>query len=293
MTDRRILPGLVALFGVLVASAVLAFNLTGSAGTTAPAAPAAAGAEFVVECTWSHRAADDPIVHPGHAGASHMHDFFGSSETDATSVAASLLGSDSSCQTHPGDTAAYWGPTLYDGDDPVDPGRLFAYYRLGRDASTDPNLVSPYPLGLAMVAGDMSATEPQSLSVVAWHCGASSVVSAHPPSCPRTAPLTLRVVFPSCWDGERLDSGDHRSHVAYADAQGCPATHPTTLPELVLDVSYAFAGDPANLRLASGEIITAHADFLNAWDPDALARNVESCLRRGIDCGVAARRSSD
>ncbi len=35
---------------------------------------------------------DDPIVHPGHPGAAHMHDFFGSEATDASSTAASLLG---------------------------------------------------------------------------------------------------------------------------------------------------------------------------------------------------------
>jgi hypothetical protein len=290
MTDHRFLWALAVLVLVLSAAAVLAF---GVADTRSPATSVSIGPEFVVECTWSHRAAHDPIVHHGHPGASHMHDFFGSSATNASTTAPALLGSETSCQTHPGDTAAYWAPTLYAGEVPVDPGRLFAYYRRAAGASSDPDAVQPYPLGLAMIAGDASSATPQPTSVVAWHCGASSALSTRPPSCPRTAPLTLRVVFPSCWDGAHLDSVDHRSHVAYADTQGCPSAHPVVVPELIVDVAYAFAGDPSSLRLASGEVVTAHADFLNAWDPDALARNVESCLRRAVECGIPASRSSD
>jgi hypothetical protein len=290
MTDRPFLCGLVALVLVLVASAVLAFTLT---ETSEPTAAVPEGPEFVVECTWSHRAADDPIVHPGHEGASHMHDFFGSVATNASSTAWSLLGTDTSCQTHAGDTAAYWAPTLFDGDAAVDPGRLFAYYRRPAGAAADPDAVQPYPLGLALVAGDATATADQPTSVVAWHCGASAARSARPPTCPSAAPLTLRVVFPSCWDGVHLDSSDHLSHVTYGDERGCPPTHPVGLPELVLDVSYAFVGDPSGMRLASGDIVTAHADFLNAWDADALARNVEACLQHGVRCGVPASRSSD
>ena len=41
--------------------------------------------QFKVECAWSHSAPDDPIVHPNHPGRSHLHDFFGSTETDADS----------------------------------------------------------------------------------------------------------------------------------------------------------------------------------------------------------------
>jgi hypothetical protein len=286
--DHRPTVGLIALTALLVGATVLAFATApsdragGRESNETSSAP-----QFVVECTWSHRAADDPIVHHGHAGASHEHDFFGSVETNATSTAAGLLGTASSCQML-ADTAAYWVPTLYDGAEPVEPGRLFAYYR--RPPGVDGREIVSYPLGLAVVAGDPGATAPQSTDVVAWHCGASPERSAVPVQCPSSAPLTLRVAFPSCWDGRSLDSADHRSHTSYPAGDGCPGRHPVALPELVLDISYRFWGPPGSLRLASGSTSTAHADFLNAWDPVRLDALVDACLRRGERCGVAPNR---
>ena len=272
----RFVGAVVAMAFVLAAAGVLAFTTRHSGGdaTTTSVSP-----EFVVECTWSHRAADDPIVHPGHPGAAHMHDFFGSTSTDATTTAADLLGSQTSCQTL-ADTAAYWAPTLYLGSEAIDPSRLFAYYR--RPPAIDRTSIQPYPLGLAVVADD-----------VAWHCGASDDLASEPISCSRTAPLTLRVAFPACWNGRDLDSTDHHSHVSYGTDAGCPSSHPVGLPELVLDISYAFAGEPSGLRLSSGAVSTAHADFLNAWDPAQLADRVESCLQQGARCGPPPLRAVD
>ena len=288
MAARRTLIALVALTAILAASTVLAFATTTDDGRDAESGADSAGPQFVVECTWSHRAADDPIVHPGHPGGSHLHDFFGSTATDASSTAESLLGTASSCQTL-ADTAAYWAPTLLDGDEPVEPGRLFAYYR--RPAFAPPDEIVAYPLGFAMVAGDAQSAQPQPTDIVAWHCGASSQWSAAPVTCPRFAPLTLRVAFPSCWDGRSLDSADHRSHTSYPSG-GCPTGHPVALPELVLDISYSFWGSPAGLRLASGSTRTAHADFLNAWDPGRLETLVDECLRRGERCGIGPNRAT-
>jgi hypothetical protein len=281
MSSRRFVTALAALAVLLVAAGILAF------ATHEPPSSATGGAgpQFVVVCTWSHRASDDPIVHPGHAGISHEHDFFGSGATDASSAATSLLGTDTSCQTHEADTAAYWTPTLYDGDVPVEPGRLYAYYRRPAIAGLDPSTVQTIPFGLAIVAGDTSSGDE-----VGWHCGASSELSSAPPVCPRGTPLALRVVFPPCWDGERLDSTDHRSHMSYVDDGRCPASHPVVLPELVVDVAYAFSGDPSGLRLASGDVGTGHADFLNAWDPLGLAQLVEGCLIREVGCGTKPNR---
>jgi hypothetical protein len=288
MEDRRFAWALLALVGVLGAGAALGLTLrpAGAPPDVSPGSPR--DPEFVVECTWSHRAADDPIVHAGHPGVAHSHDFFGNVATDASSTGPSLLGGESSCQTH-ADTAAYWSPTLYDGDEAVEPGRLFAYYRRG--TGVDPNAIGAYPLGLAIIAGDPEADGPQPTGIVGWQCGSSGVVTL-PGACPPSAPLTLRVVFPSCWDGIRLDSEDHRSHMAYPSASGCPAGHPVAMPELVVDVAYVFSGDPSQLRLASGSVLGGHADFLNGWDPAALEELVRACLGRGVECGVPASRTS-
>jgi hypothetical protein len=60
-----------------------------AAFASSPAASAASrekGASFAVRCDFSHRASDDPIVHPGDPGAAHSHDFFGNRSTDAFST---------------------------------------------------------------------------------------------------------------------------------------------------------------------------------------------------------------
>ena len=89
--------------------------------------------QFVVECGWSHTAADDPIVHPGHAGAAHVHDFFGNTTTAAHSTHASLLAGDTTCGQKL-DTAAYWAPAFYGPrrTRATDCGSV-AYYRPGPD----------------------------------------------------------------------------------------------------------------------------------------------------------------
>ena len=69
------------------------------------------GVNFVSSCTFSHRAPDDPIVFFGKPGASHDHSFVGNTETNASSTLESLLAGATTCQ-RPGDTAAYWMPTL-------------------------------------------------------------------------------------------------------------------------------------------------------------------------------------
>src|SRR3546814_17989920 len=69
--------------------------------------------QFKVECGWSHTATDDPIVHHGHPGRSHLHDFFGNTATDARSTPESLVGGDTTCQNKL-DPAAYWAPAMLD-----------------------------------------------------------------------------------------------------------------------------------------------------------------------------------
>lgn len=39
--------------------------------------------------------------------------------------------------------------------------------------------------------------------------------------------------------------------------------------------------------LASGDIITGHADFWNVWNQDKLEQEVALCLNRDLICGVS------
>jgi len=279
---------------------------SGSSGSAASSGPSSTedwvaadddDALFTVDCTFSHRAADDPIVLPGEPGASHSHEFFGSAATGAASTGSSLQGTPTTCEDTE-DTAAYWVPTLSVDGVPVDPTFVRAYYRAAPGA--DVREVQAPPLGLAMIAGDPSAgghdhqvsshpAGPDPTATAGWGCGLRPRrFHVEPPTdCTDPSPLTLRLRFPDCWDGEHLDSDDHRSHVAPSVAGACAATHPVLMTELQVSVVWPVTG-PAAARatLSSGPVAGAHGDFLNGWDEQALENHIDLCIRSRSNCTI-------
>jgi len=252
-------------------------------GAGAPPAARADGI-FVADCAFSHRAADDPIVFHDMPRWSHSHDFFGNGSTDASSTLRSLRRSAGNCLPA-ADRSAYWAPTLYRQGRPLKAVQFQAYYqdffRYGR--------VLPFPPGLRMVAGRPTGRA-SGRGVVRWTCRDDhGQGAAKPPSCESTF-VTLRVTFPDCWDGRRLDSPDHRSHMAYNRKGGmewgpqrCPASHPIVVPQLQLNVVYPLH-DGEGVTLASGSIPTAHADFFNGWKPSVFRHRVDDILNGGKAC---------
>ena len=225
----------------------------------------------------------------------HMHTFYGNTSTDAFSTISSLLASSpSSCGRGMGtsDLSAYWVPSLMkknpDGTSSVvksDQTAVVYYRRAG--GGTGPGVL-PFPVGLRMIAGDAHATSDQSLSIVQWNCGGGGQESPHMYQCPGGASASIHasLVFPSCWDGVHIDSPDHKSHMAYAAADGsCPADHPVSLPEVTFELEYpGIAGGPA-YYLSSGGIYSLHGDFVAAWDNQVQNALVTSCLNIPHECG--------
>jgi hypothetical protein len=242
-------------------------------------------AQFLVHCSTSHFAPDDPIVHPGHEGASHLHVFFGNSAVTATSAYDELLGAETSCEQRL-DTASYWAPALIRSGRVVEPTQLVAYYRPG--PGIDPTALVAYPPGLMLIAGDPDATSPQPLEIASWSCGAGVLRSPRPLTCPDGAPVRQHITFPDCWDGSRLDSSTHREHAVYSANGECPSTHPVPVPQLTLAISYPVSGDPSDLVLSSGSVYGLHADFWNVWDQDKLEAEVRHCLHRALVCDVTS-----
>ena len=240
------------------------------------------GVNFIENCRFSHQAPDDPIVFPGKPGASHQHTFVGNRTTNASSTYGSLRSGGTTCM-RADDTAAYWVPALYQGTNAVLPQAATIYYRRGTLAE-----VSPFPNNLRVIAGDAAATSPQGMRVTSWSCGLASGMdrSATVPTCPdaRGSFLRLHIRFPECWDGRRLDSADHKSHMAYATRSGCPATHPVEVPQITQIYRYPTRGGEG-FWLASGGQYSAHADFVNAWKPGALRKLVDDCLNALVHCG--------
>jgi Domain of unknown function (DUF1996) len=239
------------------------------------------GVNFVSSCTFSHGAPDDPIVFFGQPGASHHHSFVGNTGTNASSTLESLLAASTTCH-RPGDTAAYWMPTLYVNGQPVAPSHAQIYYRRRTTRH-----VEAFPPGFRMIAGDAQATSPQPLRVAFWNCGVGggAAPTSTAPTCPdagRNA-LRLHVTFPSCWDGKNLDSAYHQSHVAYPERGRCAARFAHALPQISLIYRYPTTGG-TGATLASGGQLSGHADFFNAWRQSDLQALVDGCLNALRHC---------
>jgi len=223
------------------------------------------GPHFVLSCGFSHRNNDDPIVFPGQPGRSHNHTFIGNFSVNAATTPTSLLGGRSSCNFE-ADASAYWAPTLYGGRHAIHSGgrailpvAAFAYY-IKRTAA---NVVA-HPAGLKMIAGNAAARRPQKKEVAAWSC---SELGEGPrfaviPACARDHLVQVQITFPNCWNGASVDSVDHKRHMAYASAGRCPASHPVSVPSIVLILMYPEVRGHA--QVASGNF-AIHADFMNGW----------------------------
>jgi hypothetical protein len=276
---------------VLAATVLAAAGVAGAAAQTAPATAERGDAlsnrggpgghrggyrgYFAIGCAFSHRNNDDPIIHPGRAGLSHNHTFFGNRTTNASSTQASLRGQATSCRLA-ADTAAYWVPTLFVNNRAVNPLGATVYY-IRRTSGP----IQAFPAGLKVIAGDATATRAQGARITYWLCG--RLASTSLASCPagfRSDRVSLVVKFPNCWNGTSLDSANHKSHLAYSTDGACPASHPVAVPALAVVVRYPTLGS-GPIALSSGGQFSGHADFVNAWDQDTLERLVARYLNRG------------
>jgi Domain of unknown function (DUF1996) len=234
---------------------------------------------FAVACGFSHRNADDPIVFPGRRGLSHNHTYFGNRDTNFASTPVSLrVAGRTSCRLR-ADTAAYWAPTLYVGGRAVEPlGAVVYYIRRTLDR------VQAFPQGLEVIAGTAAARRPQGENITYWSCGGRAGIdrSSTVPTCAGSSVrsgLRLTIKFPNCWDGSRLDSANHKSHMAYSTAGRCPASHPVEVPALAIVIYYGVTGGPS-AELSSLGQFSGHADFVNSWNQRTLEALVDRYLNR-------------
>lgn len=286
---RRIL-----IFGVLIAG-VIVIRATmnrapaeSSTSTTAFAVPEQPGS-FRAVCKLSHQAQVDPIVAPGTVSR-HLHDFFSNRSTTATSTYPSMLAGTTSC-TNALDLAGYWSPSLVSPSGTVvKPTQAVFYYR---NRPSDYGTTVAFPPDFRMIAGGATSF-PNSY----WTCDgerdtAYDTRRSTIPNCGTNGRVKLHVFFPSCWDGQHVDTADHRSHVAYGlDDHGnvdgtnpdtCPPGFPVKVPQLDFRVLFP-VGNAAGYHLSDGEQL-AHSDFWNTWTPSELQRLVDTCLRAGRSCG--------
>lgn len=254
---------------------------------------------FREPCDVSHFAFDDPIVSPGKPGASHLHMFFGNSNTDAYSTTDSInnLGS-SSCAGGILNRSAYWVPALIDGvGNVVLPSSAIFYYKSGY-GGVKPADINAMPDGLRMISGDKNLSSAQGQG--AWGC--EEIYIGHLDSikavfddgrCTAGNHLQLSFEFPQCWDGKYLDSSNHKSHMAFPTGSGCPVTHPKAIPVITFNVRFPIPAVAANNWHLSSDMydyaskgggFSAHGDWWNGWDVNTKNTWIKNCLNPSTDC---------
>ena len=179
---------------------------------------------------------------------------------------------------------------------PLTPDFSMIYYK--QIFLRNPENIQSIPVGLKIIAGDHSIS-PQPKRVAKWRCKRDGRFTGDKSTIPQTDcragdELLVIISFPSCWDGKRLDSADHKSHMAYPSRKtGCPASHPVELPHMTMNIGYAIdAGSEQSYkrwRLSSDHEgqpggSSVHADYWAAWNPDIQDLWRKNCINAGRDC---------
>lgn len=214
---------------------------------------------FIVRCRASHELPDDPIVHPGHPGASHLHKFFGNVTTSGLSTYTKMVEAPTTCSDQR-DRSGYWTPS------PAGDG-LRAYYDAG---DIEPALLVSPPRDLRVIAGDPGAVNPVGAGIVGFRCGQlidgperGEWSSTQPTSqgCAEPGAINLvRYTFRQCVEVERNDE--------------CADESPM-MPRL--RVVLEWKGPPTSAPGAP--VIAPHADFWNTWDQARLEELTAICIR--------------
>ncbi|WP_424858420.1 DUF1996 domain-containing protein [Streptomyces sp. SAI-170] len=260
---------------------------------------------------------DNVIVAPGVTnGAHHFHDYVGNQSNNAFASDENLAAAETSCVDQ-GDRSSYYWPVLRlrngaQERDAQAPG--------GGIEGNAGEIVTPKEVTLTFVGspvGEVTAM-PRLLRIItgdakafvngpgnanaSWSCTGfeDRQLKDKYPICPSGSDVVRTFRFQSCWDGRNIDSANHRTHVAFADASGtCPSGF-RAIPQLVQRIVYdvdapslddggrttpLFAVDSFPEQLHKP--VTDHGDFINVFDEDLMGEMVE-CINSGRQCGAGA-----
>ncbi|MEU5675796.1 DUF1996 domain-containing protein [Streptomyces rochei] len=255
---------------------------------------------------------DNLIAAPGvDNGAHHVHDYVGNQDNDAFSSDKDLANADTSCRNQ-GDRSTYYWPVLrlQDGTEEFDAndqgggaegnvGRILKPARAElKFVGNQQGDVVAMPKFLRIITGDAkSFTNGDANANSSWSCTGfeDRQVTDKYPLCPEGSQVVRTANFQSCWDGQNIDSANHRDHMAFVQEDGgCPngfQAVPQLQVRLVYDIPtpvvengqvrnpYAVDSFPEQLH----KPITDHNDFINVMDED-LMDEVVRCINSGEDC---------
>ncbi|MDL5154749.1 DUF1996 domain-containing protein [Actinomycetospora termitidis] len=237
---------------------------------------------YSVDCGVSdHNNSDNYMAAPGKRnGAQHVHDYVGNTSTNGNSNDESLDAAGTSCKN--GDKSTFFWPVLRDLNGTDDDANADGG---GKDGNVGRKLtpqsaqltfrghgdqeVQPMPQHLMNIMGNAKAKAQDGKNANAkYTCtGFTDRVTDKYPICPSGSKLVRILDYPSCWDGQNLESKDLRSHMAFPDSSGNCQDDFKSVPALRITLTYdqpagrAFAIDsfPDNQH----DPTTDHSDFEN------------------------------
>ncbi|MEJ2885719.1 DUF1996 domain-containing protein [Actinomycetospora aeridis] len=265
------------------------------------------GGSYTVDCGVSdHNNSDNYMAAPGKRnGAQHVHDYVGNRTTDADSDETSLQEGATSCGN--GDQSTFFWPVLRDlnGTGPD----------VGRDGgSLDGNVgsiltprsaqltfrghgdrpVQAMPAHLMIIMGNAKAgAQDQKNANAKYTCtGQEQRVTDRYPICGPGSRLVRMLDYPSCWDGENLETEDLRSHMSYPDERGNCERDEVPVPALRITLTYdqpegrAFSIDSFPNEQHSPT--TDHSDYENIATEEQSRRGAE-CINENLRCADITR----
>lgn len=270
-------------------------------------------------------AKDDPVVFFEKAGASHLHQVWGNELFDSRTTPAALAQSaETNCNATPYslNRSSYWMPALvHESGDVIKPDLVVVYYKRKMASSSYCNPSSPKFIGTCVGIPNQirfifgwDATRPTAtVKGASWYCTTgdgkhyANLDDLFNSGCTVGADIYANTMAPNCWDGKHLDSPDHRSHMAYMEADPatgagrCPSTHPYLIPQEENKAQFHVTSDMvgtrsdgskySRVRLTSDGMLpgakpgaTLHADYMEAWITAGKNLWMDHCINRGLDC---------
>ncbi|MFI6808820.1 DUF1996 domain-containing protein [Streptomyces luteogriseus] len=260
---------------------------------------------------------DNIIAAPGVTnGAHHFHDYVGNQSNNAFASDQDLAKAETSCDDE-GDKSSYYWPVvrLQNGAQEQDAqkpgggiegnaGEIVTPKQVTLTFVGNPReKVTAMPRLLRIITGDAkSFVNGPANANASWSCTGfeDRQLKDKYPLCPQGSDVVRTFKFQSCWDGRNIDSANHRTHMAFADAAGnCPSGF-RPIPQLVQRIVYdidapslqdggrttpLFAVDSFPEQLHKP--VTDHGDFINVFDEDLMGEMVD-CINEGRKCGAGA-----
>ncbi|WP_037303963.1 DUF1996 domain-containing protein [Amycolatopsis orientalis] len=153
--------------------------------------------------------------------------------------------------------------------------------------------VKEMPKFLRILYGDAKVTANGPANArESWTCtGFEDRVIKQYPICPEGSDVKRVHTFPSCLDGNNIDSENHRDHIKYPNENGECANGLTAVPELTISLTYKI---PREIQVAGQYKVDSfpeedhnpfsdHDDFANVMSDQIMDRLVD-CVNEGRKC---------